>query len=314
MYMIKSNGGSGTVSNIAFNNFVGHSNAYSLDFDTAWSSMSTATGDGITYSNISFDGWTGTCANGKTRGPIKVKCPAAVPCTDISITDFNMWTDTGSSILYTCANAYGSGACLNSGSSHTTYATTQTITTATGYSYTTMANELKSGWPLTASIPIPSLPASFFPGKQPISAILSGSAGSAATAATAVVTKATSSAKTTTARVTSSVKSSSTSKAASTLKTSTKTTTAPTSKKTTSTSKMTTSKVKKSSAAVVQNVATGVADITQSESVSSSSSSASTLASAAAQSAVTEAPSASASKSKGKCGSHHTVTKRVFVG
>lgn len=34
MYMFKSHGGSGTVSNVDLNNFVGHSNAYTLDLDS----------------------------------------------------------------------------------------------------------------------------------------------------------------------------------------------------------------------------------------------------------------------------------------
>jgi len=33
MYMIKSNQGSGSVSNVVLENFIGHGNAYSLDID-----------------------------------------------------------------------------------------------------------------------------------------------------------------------------------------------------------------------------------------------------------------------------------------
>ena len=54
MYMIKSNGGSGTVKNIVLENFIGHSNAYSLDFNSYWSSMTPVTGNGILYSGITF--------------------------------------------------------------------------------------------------------------------------------------------------------------------------------------------------------------------------------------------------------------------
>lgn len=127
--MLKSNGGDGTVKNIQFNNFIGHGNAYSLDIDTAWSSETLVAGDGITYSNITFDSWTGTCADGTSRGPIKVLCPDAVPCYDITISNFEMWTDSGDSILYTCENAYGTGGCLADGDDYTSYAvTTQTIT------------------------------------------------------------------------------------------------------------------------------------------------------------------------------------------
>lgn len=185
MYMIKSNGGSGTVTGLSFNNFMGHSNAYTLDFDTAWSSMDVADGDGIAYSNITFSGWSGSCEDGTERGPVKINCPAETVCTDITVEDFSVWTDSGDSVLYGCQNAYGTGACLQSGDSGD-YTTTQTITTGTA-SYSTMDNELSTGYDISSSIPIPSMPASFYPGRQPISAILSGSASTATGSSAAVV-------------------------------------------------------------------------------------------------------------------------------
>lgn len=186
MYMIKSSGGSGEVKNLAFNNFMGHSNAYTLDFDTAWASMSVAEGDGINYSNISFSGWSGTCEDGVQRGPIKMNCPEKVPCTDITVEDFSVWTDSGDEVLYGCQNAYGQGACLNTADATTAYSSTQTITTSGDASYSTMANELTTGWDISSSIPIPTMPASFYPGRQPISAILNGGGSSADTNAKAV--------------------------------------------------------------------------------------------------------------------------------
>lgn len=68
MLMIKSNGGSGTVSNVTFQNFIGHSNAYSLDIDQYWSSMDPVDGDGAHLSGINFINWTGTEADGRQRG------------------------------------------------------------------------------------------------------------------------------------------------------------------------------------------------------------------------------------------------------
>lgn len=47
MFMLKSNGGSGTVSNVVLENFIGHGNAYSLTLDEAWSSMKTIAGNGV---------------------------------------------------------------------------------------------------------------------------------------------------------------------------------------------------------------------------------------------------------------------------
>lgn len=47
MYLIKSNRGSGSVSNVVLENFIGHGNAYSLDLDQSWNSISTIDGDGV---------------------------------------------------------------------------------------------------------------------------------------------------------------------------------------------------------------------------------------------------------------------------
>ncbi|THY35591.1 Rhamnogalacturonase A [Aureobasidium pullulans] len=169
MFLLKSNGGSGTISNVVLENFIGHGNAYSLDIDEAWSSMKTIAGNGVQLSNFTISNWTGTEQKGTARGPIKIVCAANAPCHDITITDFAMWTEQGSSQFYSCENAYGSGFCLKSGTSYKSYAaTTQWVSSApTGYAAPTMAADLKTAFGTTQSIPIPTMPASFFPGVQP---------------------------------------------------------------------------------------------------------------------------------------------------
>lgn len=54
MMLIKSNGGSGYVEDVVFENFIGHGNAYSLDIDQYWSPETTVAGDGVKLTNISF--------------------------------------------------------------------------------------------------------------------------------------------------------------------------------------------------------------------------------------------------------------------
>lgn len=171
MFMIKSNGGSGYLENAVFNNFMGHTNAYTLDLDSAWSSMAVVAGSGVQYTNLTFSHWHGTATNGATRPVIRVLCPAAVPCKEIDIDAFYVWTEAGASEKYVCANAYGTGPCLNAGSSYTTYTTTATVTTVTGYAVTTMPGELTAGLGLTTSIAIPPVPTTFFPGLAPASAL-----------------------------------------------------------------------------------------------------------------------------------------------
>ncbi|KAH7126106.1 pectin lyase fold/virulence factor [Dactylonectria macrodidyma] len=172
MFMFKSYGGSGTVSNVQLNNFIGHSNAYTLDLDATWSSMSPIDGDGILYTNFTFAGWAGTCLNGHQRGPIKFNCPPDVPCTEMVVDDFNVWTEEGDYVEHWCNNAYGSGVCLDEGSGSSTFTTTQTVTAVTDYTIATMDNEISTGLGLTVSIPIPTLRASFYPGVAVKSALM----------------------------------------------------------------------------------------------------------------------------------------------
>ena len=175
--MIKSNGGSGTVSNVILENFIGHGNAYSLDIDQYWSSMDPVAGDGVQLNNIKISNWTGTEADGAERGPVKVMCADGAPCTSVDITDFAMWTESGDSQWYSCESAYTDGEdayCLESGDDHTSYAaTTTTVTIApTGYAAPTMTDDLSTPtWGTTASIPIPTIPSSFFPGVTPYSTL-----------------------------------------------------------------------------------------------------------------------------------------------
>jgi rhamnogalacturonan hydrolase len=176
MLMIKSNGGSGTLKNVIFKNFMGHSNAHAIDLDSAWSSMSTVAGNGIDYSNITFDSWHGTVTNGASKPPVQVFCPAAIPCTGITISNNFMWTETGSKVLQKCSNAYGNGACLSAGASHTSYATiTKTITSVASYAITTMPGEVTAGLGISTSIAIPAVPTTFFPGAKPAKALLGAS-------------------------------------------------------------------------------------------------------------------------------------------
>lgn len=172
MMMIKSNGGSGYVKNVQFNDFIGHSNAYSLDVDQQWGKQTTGAGNGVQLSDITFDNWRGTCSNGDERGPIKFNCAAGAPCTGMKVTDFAMWTEAGSSEKYTCENAYGSGACLKGGSGGSYSMITQTISSPpSGYSAATLPDDIKSSLGFTSPIGIPSWPKSFYPGTSPLKAL-----------------------------------------------------------------------------------------------------------------------------------------------
>ncbi|RAK96641.1 putative extracellular rhamnogalacturonase [Aspergillus ibericus CBS 121593] len=184
MMLIKSNGGSGYVENVLLENFIGHGNAYSLDIDSYWASMSAVDGDGVQLSNVTIKNWKGTEAYGLNRGPIKVICANGAPCYDITIEDFAMWTEKGDRQWYSCESAYGTGFCLKDSSDHVSYAasTTTVYTAPSGYSAATMAGDLTTDFGTTVSIPIPTIPTSFYPGATPYSALMADSSSSTAKA------------------------------------------------------------------------------------------------------------------------------------
>ncbi|CAL5869223.1 uncharacterized protein PFLUO_LOCUS3451 [Penicillium psychrofluorescens] len=180
MYMIKSYGGNGTVSNVLLENFIGHGNAYSLDIDQYWSSMSEAPGDGIQLNNVTISNWKGTESDGAERGPIRVAWADAVPCTDVTIEDFAMWTEEGSTQWYSCESGYGSGFCLDTGDDYTSYTTTMSVTAApSGYSAPTMASDLATAFGTAMPIPVPAIPTSFYPGATPYSKLAGAKSSSA---------------------------------------------------------------------------------------------------------------------------------------
>jgi rhamnogalacturonan hydrolase len=181
-YMLKSNGGSGTVSNLVLENFIGHSNAYSLNIEQYWESMKTLPGDGVQLSNIKINNWTGTAANGMQRGPLQIKCADGAPCTGVDVTDFNMWTEKGSSQFYSCRSAYTDIKrakplyCMKAGSGTEYPITTRTVTSApTGYEAPKLADDLEKDFGFTVSIPVPAMPTSFFPNQAPIKPLASRS-------------------------------------------------------------------------------------------------------------------------------------------
>ncbi|KAF1954129.1 hypothetical protein CC80DRAFT_536996 [Byssothecium circinans] len=176
MMMIKSWGGDGYLEDVSFENFIGHGNSYSFNIDQYWSPMKEVAGAGVQISNITVKNWKGGNANGASRGPVKVVCADGKPCTDINISDFAMWTETGNKQVNSCRSAWGAGGCLKKGTA-VSYAVTSVTETAapTGHTAASMADDLKSDFGTTVSIPIPTMPSSFYPSVTPISK-LAGSA------------------------------------------------------------------------------------------------------------------------------------------
>ncbi|EJD50847.1 hypothetical protein AURDEDRAFT_199574 [Auricularia subglabra TFB-10046 SS5] len=191
--MFKSNGGNGTVTNVVLDQFLSRGTAYGLYINSYWSSISQNPGNGVTYNKITFSNWNGNVANGTQRPPVSILCPDSNPCTDITLTNVNMWSLTNSAIIK-CESAYGTGACLRSGSSHSAYTTSTAIAQPAGYTPPpTLAGDLTKGFPQTASIPTPTIPVTYFPGLAQITPLMrlqsgGGSGGGSAPTSTATST------------------------------------------------------------------------------------------------------------------------------
>jgi rhamnogalacturonan hydrolase len=85
----------------------------------------------VALSSLTFHNWTGTVNNGVSRGPIVIRGSDIVPLTDITLSDFSMWTVNQNKILNQCKNVYGTGYCAATstpGARLTTFTTT--VTTA----------------------------------------------------------------------------------------------------------------------------------------------------------------------------------------
>ncbi|KAF3395068.1 putative rhamnogalacturonase B [Talaromyces pinophilus] len=163
MMMIKSNEGNGAVENVVFENFIDTLliNRFTDNLTTLLVPPKQQPAATTSLSPTShFQEQAGPAQrDGTTRGPVRIAGPNTNPCTDITI-DFAMWTEAGDTQWYLYESACGSRFRLN-------YTTTNTTTAPTGYSAAKMAADLKTALGTTASIPIPTIPTSFFPGATP---------------------------------------------------------------------------------------------------------------------------------------------------
>ncbi|KAF1981733.1 glycoside hydrolase family 28 protein [Aulographum hederae CBS 113979] len=185
MMMIKSWGGSGSLKNVLFDNFIGHANAYGLNVDQYWSPMKQNPGPGVKLDNITFSNWKGTVADGMRRSPIRILCSTDAPCTSMVVENVSLWTDAGTTVTNECKAAYGTGACLRANtdrSFNANSAKTSISRPPPRYQAVKMDSDLPSDFGTTQPIPIPKIPASFFPGTKPLKPV-AGSGAAAVPAA-----------------------------------------------------------------------------------------------------------------------------------
>ncbi|KAG9012742.1 hypothetical protein FRB93_001295 [Tulasnella sp. JGI-2019a] len=188
MMMIKSNLGSGSVENVLFQNFIGRGTAYGLDVNQYWESTP-GTGPGVLLNNITFENWDAEIVS-VVRAPVQFICADGAPCQQMILSNVNMYVESGTAVVK-CESAYGTGACLKASGTASYSAITSTITLPASYTVPpTLAGDLASGFATNSSIPIPTIPSTFYPGLAQISPLAKDIAS--ATVMTTMVTTATS--------------------------------------------------------------------------------------------------------------------------
>lgn len=120
---------------------------------------------------------------GSSRGAIVIRGSDQVPATDITLSNFNMWTVNGNTVINQCKNVYGSGYCAgkSTGLPLATF-TTSVTSTAAPAGFTAPASPAWGVAGYGTNIPIPVYtPAALW---KPVS---SGVAGSSVVASTSKV-------------------------------------------------------------------------------------------------------------------------------
>lgn len=123
-----------------------------------WYNRKTPNTGAIQLSGLRFSNWTGTVHEGSSRGPIVIRGSNVVPATNITLDNFEMWTETGNEIIHQCRNVYGKGYCareLPSGATPTEFSSSITINSApTGFVKPGPPAWGNSGYGVTLSIPV----------------------------------------------------------------------------------------------------------------------------------------------------------------
>ncbi|KAG9035233.1 hypothetical protein FRB95_011676 [Tulasnella sp. JGI-2019a] len=102
------------------------------------------------------------------RAPVQFICADGAPCQQMILPNVNMYVESGTAVVK-CESAYGTGACLKASDTGSYSAIASTITLPTSYIPPTLAGDLASGFSTDLSIPIPTIPSTFYPGLAQIS-------------------------------------------------------------------------------------------------------------------------------------------------
>ncbi|KAI8665468.1 hypothetical protein LRP88_04030 [Fusarium phalaenopsidis] len=131
-------GGSGHVTNITFENFRSKASLYGLDINQYWQNTFEPDTGAVALSNLVFKNFSGSVADGAKRPPLFLSANDLSFATNVTVEDFTIWTESGTSVVNKISNIYGNSddsygkadeiKSLASGQSPTPYTSTYTVT------------------------------------------------------------------------------------------------------------------------------------------------------------------------------------------
>ncbi|KAJ5751910.1 CAZyme family GH28 [Penicillium odoratum] len=131
-------GGSGYVTNVTFSNFRSLASLYGLDINQYWQNTFEPDTGSVALSNLVFKNFSGSVANGVTRPPLYLIANDLTFATNVTVEDFTVWTESGTSVVNKISNIFGIGddsygsndgiKSLGQGESPSAYTSTYTVT------------------------------------------------------------------------------------------------------------------------------------------------------------------------------------------
>nr|ABD67155.1 putative endo-rhamnogalacturonase F [Aspergillus niger] len=131
-------GGSGYVKDVTFENFRSLNSLYGLDINQYWQNTWEPDTGSVTLSNLVFKNFSGSVADGALRPPLYLFASDLTFATNVTVEEFSVWTETGTTVVNKISNIFGTGddsyeendgiESLQSGESPYTYTSTYTIT------------------------------------------------------------------------------------------------------------------------------------------------------------------------------------------
>ncbi|KAI3546968.1 murein transglycosylase [Colletotrichum abscissum] len=102
-------GGSGYVTNVTFENFRSKASLYGLDVNQYWQNTFEPDTGAVALSNLVFRNFSGSVADGAKRPPLYLIANDLTYATNVTVEEFSLWTESGTSVVNKISNIFGAG-------------------------------------------------------------------------------------------------------------------------------------------------------------------------------------------------------------